>query len=82
MWDGAGVDAWYCCVCIVLRMSEAREEDEPTTTDGDNHTAGDETTTNDKHSGGDTWGKKTNRLKFLVPLLLTGTAVVLYFTLV
>ena len=27
-------------------------------------------------------GKKTNRLKFLVPLLLTGTAVVLYFTLV
>ncbi|KAK1680768.1 hypothetical protein QYE76_041616 [Lolium multiflorum] len=27
-------------------------------------------------------GKKKNRLKFLVPLLLTATAVVLYFTLV
>ena len=27
-------------------------------------------------------GKKMNRLKFLVPLLLTATAVVLYFTLV
>jgi hypothetical protein len=26
--------------------------------------------------------EKKNRLKFLVPLLLTGTAVVLYFTLV